>query len=242
MIEEFTKYVNEYDLNDFRIKGKYNHSLRVMKYAEEFAKHLGLDEKDVLLAKTIGLLHDYGRFEQLRVYDTFDDLHSIDHADYSVEQLFDKGEIKKYCTDEDLYPIIRFAIKNHNKLTIPDVDDERMMLHAKIIRDADKTDIMTFLSEDLKDRPDDSEIRDEVIECIRQHKTVNRSYIKTNNDYIAVIYAFAFDLNYDFVAKYYKEKFIKFHQKMNGGRKFDEIYEEVIKYLDDRIKKSEENE
>ena len=37
----------------------------------------------------IGLLHDIGRFEQVKVYDTFSDIDSIDHADYGVEILGD---------------------------------------------------------------------------------------------------------------------------------------------------------
>ena len=87
LVDAFNEYVSGYDLNNEDIKLKYNHSFRVMKLQEKYAKLLGFSDENVELAKVIGLLHDIGRFEQLRVYNTYDDYKSIDHADYCCEQL-----------------------------------------------------------------------------------------------------------------------------------------------------------
>jgi len=90
-IEAFSEYVSEYDFSNDKIKLKYDHTLRVMNLSKKYAILLGFNEEDVELATLIGLLHDIGRFEQVKVYDSFDDLHTVDHADYSVEQLFKKN-------------------------------------------------------------------------------------------------------------------------------------------------------
>ena len=60
----FDEYVFKYDMNDPDINYKYHHSYRVMDAMEILAIKLNLPEKDIHLAKVIGLLHDIGRFEQ----------------------------------------------------------------------------------------------------------------------------------------------------------------------------------
>ena len=90
MLEEFTKYVNNYDMNDENIRLKYNHSIRVMELSRKYAQILGFNDEDIYLATLIGLLHDIGRFEQLKVYHSYNDRETIDHAEYGIEQLFDK--------------------------------------------------------------------------------------------------------------------------------------------------------
>ena len=84
VIEAFERYVSNYDMNDINIKLKYDHSYRVMELNKKYATLLGSNKEDIELASIIGLLHDIGRFEQLKVYHTYDDFKSVDHADYSV--------------------------------------------------------------------------------------------------------------------------------------------------------------
>ena len=86
MKEEFDKYVQNYDLNNIDIKRKYRHSYRVMNLSKRYATLLGFSKEDIELATVIGLLHDIGRFEQLKVYHTYDDTKSIDHALYGSKK------------------------------------------------------------------------------------------------------------------------------------------------------------
>ena len=48
-------------------------------------KELNLKEKDLILAQTMALLHDIGRFEQYAKYRTFVDKDSVNHAELSVK-------------------------------------------------------------------------------------------------------------------------------------------------------------
>ena len=181
MLEDaFEKYVSNYDITNDDIKLKYDHSFRVMKLQEKYAKLLGFSDEDVELAKTIGLLHDIGRFEQLRVYNTYNDEISIDHADYSCEQLFDKGEIKNFVSNKDWYPIIEYAIKNHNKRVMGENDDKRAIMHLKLIKDTDKIDIIYLLgSLNLKDlAPGKEKVHKNVMNEFMSHKLVNKKYDK----------------------------------------------------------------
>ena len=196
MQEEFDKYVSNYDMSNLDILLKYNHSYRVMRLQEKYAKLLGWNEEDVELAKIIGLLHDIGRFEQLKVYNTYNDLKSIDHADYSVEQLFDKNEIIRFCDKKEWYPIIKFAVISHNQWHFKKCDDERMNMHAMLIRDTDKLDIL-YLVGTLKDTnlyPDDSKVSEKVKEGFWKHMLIDNRNIKTHNDDYVVMLAYPFDI------------------------------------------------
>ena len=235
--EEFDKYANKYDLTNNNLKSKYNHSYRVMKYMVDYATMLGFNEHDIEISKIIGLLHDYGRFEQYTRYNSFIDRDTVDHADLSVEELFDKNEIVNYTDLKDEYDLIKFAIKNHNKLSIEDTDDLRYIKFAKLIRDADKVDIMYVLTNEIIRNGTDDLITKEVIECIKEHKAVPRKIVNNENDRILVDFSFAFDLNYDVCLKDYKNGFIEFYNHLGNKEMFKEYFDEVIKYIDERIDK-----
>ena len=233
--EEFDKYANKYDLTNNNLKSKYNHSYRVMKYMVDYATMLGFNEHDIEVAKIIGLLHDYGRFEQFTRYNSFIDKDTVDHADLSVEELFEKNEIVNYTDLKEEYDLIRFAIKNHNKLSIEETNDDRYIKFAKLIRDADKVDIMYVLTNEIIRKGTDEEITKEVKDCIKEHKAVPRKIVNNENDRILVDFSFAFDLNYDVVLKDYKNGFIEFYNHLVNKEIFKEYFDEVIKYIDERI-------
>lgn len=244
MLEAFDKYVSNYDLNDEKIKLKYNHSIRVMEQMVKYAKLLDFNDKDVEIARIIGLLHDIGRFEQLKVYNTFVDNRSVDHADYSVEQLFKKNEIKLFCDDEEIYPLLEFCIKNHNKHHIEETLDERVLKFAKLIRDVDKLDVMYLfgiLGELNQKINRDLPITEEVIQFVMRHETVDRNVVKNYNDRLVVQLAFVFDINNDIILKEYKEYLEAYYKQLDDDGRLKEIYDEIIKYIDERILNYERN-
>lgn len=84
----FSEYVSFYSAENHRIALKVEHSKRVASLCEEIAKSNGMKQDDLDLAWLIGLLHDIGRFEQLRRWDTFSDARSTNHAKLGAEVLF----------------------------------------------------------------------------------------------------------------------------------------------------------
>ena len=126
-IKEFDKFVSNYDIGNERIKLKYNHSYRVMKLSEKYSKKIGFSKEDIELAKIIGLLHDIGRFEQVKLYNTFNDKESVDHALLGVKLLFEDGLISKFWDKEEDYEIIKYSILNHNKYLLEEIDDDLLL-------------------------------------------------------------------------------------------------------------------
>lgn len=159
--DTFKKYTDNYDTSDEKIKLKVDHTYRVAALSERIAISLGLDKADTDLAWLIGMLHDIGRFEQLKNYGTFSDADSIDHAHYGVELLFDEGLIWKFVDktkpkadieDDKLedklkkefseLDILKTAIFNHSAYRIEEGLPEKVQMFCNIIRDADKIDIL----------------------------------------------------------------------------------------------------
>ena len=95
--EMFEKYLETYDLQDGSIQLKIRHTYEVVKKSEYIAKELKLDKENIELAKVIALLHDIGRFEQIRRFGTFNDAQSVDHAEFGADLLFKEGLIRKFA-------------------------------------------------------------------------------------------------------------------------------------------------
>ena len=93
---------------------------------------MNLSEEDVKLAELIGMLHDIGRFEQLRVYNTYNDRESINHGEYGAKILFEDGLIKNFIEDRSYDRIIYLAVINHNRDNIEEGLNDRELLHCKI--------------------------------------------------------------------------------------------------------------
>ena len=137
----FEEYLDGYDRDAEKIKLKIIHTYGVVKSAREIGHRMHLNEEDQQLAELIALLHDIGRFEQLRLFDSFSP-DTMDHAAYGVQVLFE-GEnpmISKFIEDRSYDEIIHTAIARHSDFKLEGIQDERTLFHAKMIRDADKLD------------------------------------------------------------------------------------------------------
>lgn len=141
LIQAFEEYVSNYNLKDPNIYLKYVHTGKVAENCERIAKSLDLSEEDCELAWEIGMLHDIGRFEQLRRFDTFNDSISIDHARFGADLLFLEGLMDKFDEERLNDELIEKAIRYHSLYRIPENVTERELLFCQIIRDADKVDI-----------------------------------------------------------------------------------------------------
>ena len=203
---EFIKYVNNYDKQNYHIARKIGHSIRVMEISKKIAEDLKLNKEQTDLATLIGLLHDIARFEQWKKYETFKDKISIDHGDLGVEILKTNNFIRKFIDIDKYDNIILKAIKNHNKYEIEEGLNENELLFAKIVRDADKLDIMyegveMFWkdNEEVK-QIEESKITPEIYNEFLQKKQENTSKSNTKADRILEFISLIYDIHfrYDF--------------------------------------------
>lgn len=200
----FKEYVQNYNIEDSKIQLKIKHTYRVVENSERISKMLNLAEEEQKLAQLIALLHDIGRFEQLRKYNTFVDSKSINHAIQGIEVLFKENKIREFIENEKYDEIIRTAILNHNKPEIEEGLDEQSELQAKIIRDSDKLDIfrvivesnpldsMTIKTEDIENE----EVTEEIFNQFMNKERIDYKKLKTNMDIMFTWFAYTYDLNF----------------------------------------------
>lgn len=210
--EKFDKYVSNYNSENGRIKLKIEHIKRVAEISRKLAKNLNLSDEQIDLAEAIGIFHDIGRFEQVRIYDTFSDKDTVNHAELGVKILFEDNLIDDFEIEEKYKKLIKIAVLNHNRDKIEDGLSEEENLFCKIIRDADKLDIFYVLCNYdfesafwYKDFEID-EISEKILKEIYELHKLNYKDIKNNADQIAVPFAYVYDLNFDFSLKFLAEK------------------------------------
>lgn len=235
----FDEYVSDYDMNNSMINLKYYHTYRVAEQSLAISKSLNLSKEDESLAYLIGILHDIGRFSQARDYGTFDDNKSIDHAELACNILFEDGLIRKFIDDDKYDDIIDKAIYYHNKYSINTLEDnERILLHSKIIRDADKIDIMYNACDlgGIKLNEDDNGISDLVREDFNLGVPIPYNHKKTKNDSVLTMLCFIFDLNFEYTYEYFRDnRFVdKMFDKLKNKKLFSEYFDKANKYVESR--------
>ena len=247
----FKEYINRYDnQNDPGFNLKVVHTYHVVENAIMIAKKLKLSEEDINLAGLIAILHDIGRFDELKNLKKFDSIGN-DHAMFASKLLFDEGLINNFIDNNKYNNIIKKAIENHNKKTIEENLSEQELLHAKIIRDADKLDnYRVKIEEDIKnifpgivnnkEEIENSLISDKVYNSIINKECVDIKDRAYPLDYWVCILAFTFDINFKETLSIIKEKdyinilIDKFNYKYSKD-KMNEIRIIINDYIDSRL-------
>lgn len=129
---------------------KKGHSSRVAELSVWLATKLEFSVEEQKLAFFIGLFHDIGRFKQLIEFNTFHDAKSVDHAEYSIQVLTDENVLEKFGVENE--DVVFTAIRYHNKLKLSEKLPEQELKFAKLIRDADKMDILKVLTDYYSNR------------------------------------------------------------------------------------------
>lgn len=219
----FLNYVNKYG-DEPEIRLKRDHSLRVANNMLVLFTDLSLPQDYISLADFIGLYHDIGRFEQWKTYHTFYDSVSVDHADYSADNLLSGGILNKIGVNKSYYDLIYKVIKYHNKLDIPDklkIKEENMFintpdllqtltnkeldkynydslisLYALSIRDIDKIDILfQYILSNYFIKTDYLPVTDKVACDFFDNKSIDKNIRKNLNDTVVLRLSFINDIN-----------------------------------------------
>ncbi len=234
----FDEYISNYDMSDPDINYKYYHSYRVMDVMEILAKKLNLNEYDTHVAKVIGLLHDIGRFEQDKLFDSFKDT-EFDHGNYGAKILRENNILDKTNVKKEDYEVVCKAVDNHNQLKIDDGLTERELFFAKLIRDADKLDILYALGEPtiLRLKQDDNEINKELEKEFFSNKQGNIKNVKSKNDSIVIEFCYIYDINFKCTYEIIKEKkyYETLYQVINRKDIFKKYLDYANKYIQERI-------
>lgn len=209
---EFKKYILNYDIDNISTRSKVVHTYKVMDMCEKIAVNLQLPKEEIEVAKLIGLLHDIGRFDEIKIIG-YMGISEFNHAEHGIDILFTDNYIRNYISSNEYDEIIKFAILNHNKFQIEETLDNKKLLFAKIIRDADKIDNFRVKSFDdkLSMNPklidsilENDVVSDEVLKVFYNESTILTSDRKTSLDIWISYLAFIFDINFSYSMNYIK--------------------------------------
>ena len=199
----FQEYLKEYDQTNDKIRLKIVHTYGVVDKAREVCRRMNLNQEDTFLAEIIALLHDIGRFEQLKRFDSFEPT-TMNHAAYGVQILFDEGMIRRFVEAPSYDSIIRTSIARHSDFILDGISDPRTLFHARLIRDADKLDnfrvklkdaLPTFMGME-REEIGAQKISPKVYATIFQNSTILSSDRITKMDYWVSYLVHIFDLNF----------------------------------------------
>ena len=199
----FENYLNDYDRKNEKIMLKIVHTYGVMECSKKIAEDMKLPAEDCELAQLIGLLHDIGRFEQLKCYNSFEP-GTMNHAAFGAKILFEKRLIRCFVEEDKWDEIIKTAIGHHSDYCLKGITNKRELMHAQIIRDADKLDncrvkletAIEILLGVTAEQVGMSEITPEVMRQFKNHKSILLETRKTKMDYWISYLAYFYDINF----------------------------------------------
>lgn len=209
--EWFYSYVKSYQTDDpehqRNLDLKEDHTRRVCRQITEIGRDLGLNEEEQRLSEIIALFHDIGRFEQYARYCTFLDGRSVNHAEFGVEILREKGVLNPIGASSR--ELILKTISNHNLATLPRHGDETCLFFSRLLRDADKLDIWRVVTEYYQrkangeqnqaielDLPDTPGISSGVYRDLISQNIVDICSMENLNDFKLLQVGWVYDMNF----------------------------------------------
>jgi HD superfamily phosphohydrolase YqeK len=247
----FLEYTNSYLAADHLSREAYElkiaHSYRVRDNCSAIGTSLHLNEEEIAIAEAIGLLHDIGRFEQFRRYHTFLDGKSANHAELGAAVLRDAGVLSHL--EGDVQGLILRAVSYHNRLKLPDSESRRVILFCRLIRDADKIDIMGIVSDYYEGNkkndfielnlPDEPVYSQEILGDLFKNGLVDMNKMKTLNDFKLLQLGWVYDLNFPLAARMIRGKHYleKIRMSLPESNSIDELLMRLNAHLDGLIER-----
>lgn len=212
----------EEDNRNYQLKIEHTH--KVCGNIVHIAQAESLSAEKTIIAETIALFHDIGRFSQYAKFKTFNDRISLNHGVLGTDVLIE-GQVLKDLSIKDLETVLA-GVKFHNAFSIPKFQNEDTGLYLKLIRDADKLDILRLFIEYYEDvdksrssvpahgLPDNAEYSQEILSCLSTGKIASFHDAKTLNDFKLMHLSWVYDLNFKstltmFIERDYIKKVVK---------------------------------
>ena len=220
------------------------HTLKVCSEIIELAKFLNVSQRVEFNAEITALFHDIGRFEQFKIYRTFSDSKSVNHADLGLK-ILQENKVLESLNKKDRDSILE-AVRFHNCAFIPKGLSEESYLLLKMIRDADKLDIFRVVTEyymQMKNGkkssgielnlPDSSGVSKSVYDAVKNKVTVKMNDLKNLNDFKLLQVAWVFDINFSFsLKKIVVKKYLDIiKQSLPDSEEISEIFFIVNDYI-----------
>ncbi len=246
----FSSYVQKFKLDQdgrHNIELKEEHTRRVCSEILGIGYHLGLSDNELRLAEIMALFHDIGRFEQYARYKTFMDRRSENHAELGVK-ILKRYNVLGDC-DRSIEDLILRTVQYHNLAVLPHEETEECLFFTKLLRDADKIDILNvltgyYLDKDGRrnvalelDLPDETGFSQEVYLDLLNRKIVDINHVRSLNDFKLLQVGWVFDVNFEpalrtFHSRGYLETI---RSVLPRSEKIDSLFSDAYAYLGERL-------
>ncbi len=230
-------------IHNSTIRLKEKHTEHVCRNMKLLGNALGLSDQEMVLAETMGLFHDIGRFKQYAVYGTFRDAESENHALLGLRELA-AHDVLAGCTRDEKKCITK-AIACHNIPEIPVSENGKTLLFIRLLRDADKLDIWRVFIDYYKARdkhpnpvveiglPDDPFFSPKVVAALNEDRFVRIKDLKTSNDFKLLLISWVFDLNFAYSFQMVKDR--KYIEKIEAILPPSEKISAAVKHAYDYV-------
>ena len=163
------------------------------------------------------MLHDIGRFEQYKIYNKnsnsiiLDNTIKFNHGEAGVGILKRDNYIRKYIEDSKYDKIILTAVYEHNRYELSKNLSKEEELFCKIIKDADKLDIIYetiyyyWQEEDRIKQVELGELSPQMLEDFYSRKLANNKNRISETDQILRFSSFIYDINFKYSFEMLKE-------------------------------------
>ena len=200
LLRAYDAYVDTFRMADGRLPElmqlKRTHTAFVVRNAEAIADGEGFSAWERSAAVAAALLHDTGRYEQLRRFNTFRDSDSVDHAVFSHDIVREKGWLAG--ESPAFASAVLAAVLYHNRRDLPDGMDALTEVASHTVRDADKLDIFRVLEDQVEHTDWRSDSRafwnlsvsappnPDVVSCIENGRPVDYQSIRSLADFVLI--------------------------------------------------------
>ncbi len=185
---------------------KRDHTYRVVSAAAMIARGLKWPDEEVRLAEATAWLHDAGRFSQIQEYKTLLDSRSVNHAARACAVISQYGVLEHLTENES--QCIRASVLTHNQAVLPESLNEFERRFARLLRDADKLDILSVMQESVRNgsirrNPEvalhlslETDVNPELVRQIGQGQPGSYRLMHTVGDFFLVQMSWVYDINY----------------------------------------------
>jgi len=212
IIDWFNGYVKDHktDAGDNLpyVQRKYRHTLRVLSHVREMVPACGTGDDACLLIECAAILHDVGRFAQLRVQSSYDDGKGYDHGTQGAITLEEAGILDDLPEGER--STILETVRFHNRAAIPEDIGPDSRRALEVVRDGDKLDAIRNNLKYLNPAAQhgkalksgltwhDTEVSADVLEQVMSRQLVPFKSIRWSNDFILFLCCWIYDLHYPY--------------------------------------------
>lgn len=243
-----SRFFGEDEYINMHLRVKREHTRRTCEEIVFLAGQIALDEQQQRTAETVALFHDVGRFPQFAEYRTYNDARSVDHARLSVEVLRQEGVLGALRREERQW--IETAIAHHGRKSLPAGLNGQALLFAKLIRDADKLDILRIVVQVYQHRrdhpdgmsfeselPDEPRISPEVLAAVLNGQLVEYTRLRTLNDMMLCQLGWVYDMNFAAALARLRERGLlaELLSFLPATPDIDRLRDKLFTYLDTRL-------